>query len=114
MRTGCVTVLVSDGTQISPNILSKEVQCDIQEQNENVVHLRQIEVCVKITDLESRPPPTGMVTSLHLMLVSALQHTHTALLHLSPLPTIHSYHGCVYITLSSGIYTSVTVINLGL
>ena len=33
----------------------------------------------------------GMVTSLHLMLVSALQHTHTALLHLSPLPTIHTY-----------------------
>ena len=34
----------------------------------------------------------GMVTSLHLMRVSALQHTHTALLHLSPLPTIHSGH----------------------
>ena len=37
----------------------------------------------------------GMVTSLHLMLVSALQHTHTALLHLSPLPTIHSYQSRV-------------------
>ena len=36
-----------------------------------------------------------MVTSLHLMLVSALQHTHTALLHLSPLPTIHSYQSRV-------------------
>ena len=36
-----------------------------------------------------------MVTSLHLMLVSALQNTHTALLHLSPLPTIHSYQSRV-------------------
>ena len=36
-----------------------------------------------------------MVTSLHLMLVSALQHTHTALLHLSALPTIHSYQSRV-------------------
>ena len=36
-----------------------------------------------------------MATSLHLMLVSALQHTHTALLHLSPLPTIHSYQSRV-------------------
>ena len=38
-----------------------------------------------------------MVTSLHLMLVSALQHTHTALLHLSPLPTIHSYQSRVVV-----------------
>ena len=36
-----------------------------------------------------------MVASLHLMLVSALQHIHTALLHLSPLPTIHSYQSRV-------------------
>ena len=36
-----------------------------------------------------------MGTSLHLMLVSALHHTHTALLHLSPLPTIHSYQSRV-------------------
>ena len=36
-----------------------------------------------------------MVSSLHLMLVSALQHTHTALLHLSPLPTIHRYQSRV-------------------
>ena len=33
----------------------------------------------------------GMVNSLHVMLVSVLQHTHTALLHLSPLPTIQTY-----------------------
>ena len=38
----------------------------------------------------------GMVTSLHLMLASALQHIHTALLHLSPLPTIYTYQSRWY------------------
>ena len=33
--------------------------------------------------------------ALHLMQVSALKHANTALLHLSPLPTIHSHQSRV-------------------
>ena len=46
-------------------------------------------------ELQGDKNSAGMVTSLHLMLVPALQHTHTDLQHFSPLPTIHTYQSRV-------------------